>query len=311
MNIDSLSLDQLRAFVAVAEEGSFSGAARRFNRAQSAVSYSVATLEQQLGVTLFDRGGYRPRLTAAGQTLLGEIAEIVDRADRLKTQAGAIARGLEPELAIACDVLFPVDELGDILTEFQGRFPTVAVRAHIDVLGGVAELVTSGACAVGVLSTLVTIPHSLTGFPIEGALRVPVAAAAHPLARIDGAIATADLRDQVQIVLSDRSDLTRGRDFGVLSRRVWRVSDLGARHQLIRKGLGWGNLPYHMIAADIDAGRLKLLRLEAVRFPGEIVPLTAVHRADQVPGPAATWMIERLRKADIGRFHRAFLSAHA
>lgn len=309
MNIESLSLDQLRVFVAVAEEGSFSAAARRFSRAQSAVSYSVSTLEQQLGVTLFDRGGYRPQLTPAGQTLLGDIAEIISRADRLKTQADAIARGLEPELALACDVLFPIDELGDILTEFQNAFPTVAVRAHIDVLGGVAELVSSGACAVGVLSTLVSVPASLSGYPIEGALRVPVAAADHPLAQLEGPIATAGVRDQVQIVLSDRSDLTRGRDFGVLSRRVWRVSDLGARHQLIRKGLGWGNLPYHMAAADIAAGRLKLLRLEAVRYPGEIVPLTAVHRADLVPGPAATWMIDRLRRADISRFHREFLAA--
>lgn len=311
MNIESLSLDQLRVFVAVAEEGSFSGAARRFSRAQSAVSYSVSTLEQQLGVTLFDRSGYRPRLTPAGQALLGEISEIVTRADRLKTQANAIARGLEPELALACDVLFPVDELGEILTEFQGRFPTVAVRAHIDVLGGVAELVTTGACAIGVLSTLVTIPPSLAGFPIEGALRVPVAASSHPLAALEGPIPTTELRDQVQIVLSDRSDLTRGRDFGVLSRRVWRVSDLGARHQLIRKGLGWGNLPYHMAGADIAAGRLKLLKLEAVRFPGEIVPLTAVHRANLTPGPAAVWMIDRLRSADIGRFHREFLAAEA
>jgi DNA-binding transcriptional LysR family regulator len=308
MNIESLSLDQLRVFVAVAEEGSFSAAARRFSRAQSAVSYSVSTLEQQLGVTLFDRGGYRPQLTPAGQTLLGDIAEIIARADRLKTQADAIARGLEPELALACDVLFPIDELGDILTEFQNAFPTVAVRAHIDVLGGVAELVSSGACAVGVLSTLVSVPASLCGYPIEGALRVPVAAADHPLAQMKGPIATAGVRDQVQIVLSDRSDLTRGRDFGVLSRRVWRVSDLGARHQLIRKGLGWGNLPYHMAAADIAAGKLKLLRLEAVRYPGEIVPLTAVHRADLVPGPAATWMIDRLRRADISRFHREFLA---
>lgn len=308
MNIESLSLDQLRVFVAVAEEGSFSAAARRFSRAQSAVSYSVSTLEQQLGVTLFDRGGYRPQLTPAGQTLLGDIAEIIARADRLKTQADAIARGLEPELALACDVLFPIDELGDILTEFQNAFPTVAVRAHIDVLGGVAELVSSGACAVGVLSTLVSVPASLCGYPIEGALRVPVAAADHPLAQMKGPIATAGVRDQVQIVLSDRSDLTRGRDFGVLSRRVWRVSDLGARHQLIRKGLGWGNLPYHMAAADIAAGKLKLLRLEAVRYPGEIVPLTAVHRADLVPGPAARWMIDRLRRADISRFHREFLA---
>src|SRR3712207_9451901 len=107
MNIDSVSLDQLRVFMAVVEEGSFSGAARRFGRAQSAVSYTIATLEQQLGVELFDRTGYRPKLTQAGEVLRGEITEIVSRADRLKSQALAMSRGLEPEIAFVADVMFP------------------------------------------------------------------------------------------------------------------------------------------------------------------------------------------------------------
>jgi DNA-binding transcriptional LysR family regulator len=59
--LDGVSLDQLRTFVAASDEGSFSAAARRLRRTQSAVSETMANLETQLGVTLFDRNGRYPR----------------------------------------------------------------------------------------------------------------------------------------------------------------------------------------------------------------------------------------------------------
>ena len=296
MNIDNLSLDQLRVFVAVVEAGSFSAAARRFGRVQSAVSYTMGTLEQQLGVELFDRGGYRPQLTAAGQVLLGEIREIVARADRLKSQAHAIAKGLEPEVALVADVMFPIDEIGRILKAFQQTFPTVSVRLTVEALGSVAELVANRACSLGILATLPGVPSGLTGHAMTGILTLPVISPDHPMAGIAEPIPTLVLRDQVQIVLSDRSELTKGRDFGVLSAKTWRVSDLGAKLGLLREGLGWGTMPKHVIADDLAAGRLKVLRLEAIDAAGDTLPLSAIHRTDAVLGPAARWMLERLTR---------------
>lgn len=58
--LDGVSLDQLRTFIAAVDEGSFSAAARRLNRVQSAVSGWVGALEDQIGVTLFDRSGRFP-----------------------------------------------------------------------------------------------------------------------------------------------------------------------------------------------------------------------------------------------------------
>ena len=67
--LDAVTLDQLRVFVAAAETGSFSGAARRLKRAQSAVSHAVMSLEAALEIRLFDRGGRTPVLTEAGRAL--------------------------------------------------------------------------------------------------------------------------------------------------------------------------------------------------------------------------------------------------
>jgi DNA-binding transcriptional LysR family regulator len=296
MNVDNLSLDQLRVFAAVVEDGTFSGAARRFGRAQSAVSYAISTLEQQLGVTLFDRAGYRPILTPAGQVLAGEIADIVARTDRLKSQAQSIARGLEPEVAIVADVMFPIEEIGRLLKNFQQAFPTVSVRVFVETLGGVAELVLNGTCVLGILATLPGIPPALSSYAMTGILTLPVASPDHLLAALPAPVPNHVLRDQVQIVLADRSEFTKGLDFGVLSHKTWRVSDLGAKLRLLREGLGWGTMPAHVVADELSSGRLKVLHLESITPPGEVLPVNAVHRTDAVLGPAASWMLKSLKE---------------
>src|SRR5882672_9054461 len=99
--LDGVSLDQLRTFIAVAEEGNFSAAGRRLRRAQSVVSQTLANLEGQIGVPLFDRSGRYPQLTEAGRSLLAEARTVVDGMDGFKARARTLAEGLEPELSVA------------------------------------------------------------------------------------------------------------------------------------------------------------------------------------------------------------------
>lgn len=297
MNIDSLSLDQIRAAIAVIEEGSFSGAARRFNRGQSAVSYSVAALEQQLGIELFDRSGYRPVLTVGGAALAGEMTEIVSRADRLRTRAVAMSKGLEAELSIVCDVMFPLEEMARILKQFEIEFPTVPVRLYVEVLGGSYELVVNGTCAIGIVSQFQSLPSSLEGHAMPGVPITAVAAPSHALAGIDGPISLARLRDELQVVLTDRSAYTKDSEFRVFARRTWRVSDLSAKHTLIRQGLGWGTLPDHMVREEVHNGTLKALKLEPLPASQDEVPISAVQRIDMAQGPAGRWMLECLKTA--------------
>jgi DNA-binding transcriptional LysR family regulator len=102
------------------------------------------------------------------------------------------------------------------------------------------------------------------------------------------------LREHLQLVLTDRSELSKGREFGVLSPKTWRLSDLGAKHEFLRAGLGWGGMPCGMVAADIAAKVLKPLLIEDA--PSSIVmPMSAVYRTDAPPGPAGRWLIEQFK----------------
>ena len=119
-----------------------------------------------------------------------------------------------------------------------------------------------------------------------------VAAPDHPLALMKGPVTAAMARDHIQLVLTDRSRLTEGRDFGVVAVKSWRLADLGAKHALLLAGMGWGNMPKPMVNDDLKRGRLVELNIET---PSELVyPFHTVYRSDTPPGPAASWLMERL-----------------
>ncbi len=292
MDVGQPTLDQVRIFLAVAEEGSFNAAAGKLGRGISAVSYGIAALEGQLGVKLFDReGSRRPVLTDAGRALLADARAIADEADGMVARARGIRRGLETEVALAVDVMMPSHAVAAVLRDFQHTFPTVDLRLHVEALGAIAALVLDGRADLGVagpsLLDLPEIEHRALG-QVE---LVPVAAPGHPLAQ-QAAIGPGDTRKHLQLVLTDRSPLTAGREFSVLSPRTWRLADLGAKHALLLEGIGWGNMPRHMVEADLGAGRLVALCLpEAPRLE---YGLHALWRKDSRPGVATTWLLTAL-----------------
>lgn len=288
------SLDQLRVLIAVVETGSLAAAGRRLGRATSAISYAIDNLEAQLGLPLFRRSGTRkPELTEAGQVVLGEARALARGADGLRARVAGLLEGLEAEVSLAVDVMLPTVRLVSALTRFQAEFPTVAVRLHVEALGAVAQLVDDGKVQLAVSGPLYAEMADMVLLSLAGVAMIPVAAPGHALARQPAAAGAA--RDHLQLVLSDRSPLTKGRDFGVLGERSWRLADLGAKHALLRAGVGWGNMPEPMVAEDLASGRL--VRLSLPDWPGTLYPLTLMHRRAAPPGPAARRLMELLSGA--------------
>ena len=290
------SFDQLQVMLAVVEAGSFSGAARRLNRAQSAVTYAVQRLEEQLGTALFDRATYRPTLTEAGRTLLPRARLIAEEMRALGDHARGIAAGLEPELTLIVDALFPMWVLLETLRIFGARFPSVPPRIYVETLGGATELVLNGTCAIGLLLTFGSEFEPLQRQHLLDITLIHVAAPSHPLSRIEGPVPREELRRHVQLVLSDRSGLTGNRDYGVLSSQTWRLADLGAKHAMLTAGLGWGGMPAHLVADDLAAGRLKRITLPADAGGDDLItlPLCSAYHRDRPPGPAGRWLLDHL-----------------
>ena len=285
------TFDQLRVFLTVVETGSFAAAARKLNRAVSVISYGIGNLETQLGLTLFDREGTRkPQLTDAGRAVLAEARTVAQGIDGLRAKVKGLLDGLEAEVNLAVDVMLPTHRLGMVLRSFAAAFPTVTLRLHVEALGAITSLVLNRDAVVGISGPLAAGVEGVECVGAGSVVLVPVAAPDHPLGKMER-IAPGAGRDYVQLVLTDRSPLTQGQDFSVLSPRTWRLADLGAKHALLREGIGWGNMPLPLVQPDLIAGTLK--RLAMPDHPGGTYRFAGVFRRDTPPGPAAAWLLDQ------------------
>jgi DNA-binding transcriptional LysR family regulator len=288
--LDALTLDQIRTFVTIADSGSFRSAAQKLSRVQSGVSATIANLEAALGVALFDRSGYKPALTPQGQVLLGNARDIILRVDVLRAQARGFAHGVETELAISVDTLFPMQEVARAISLMRLEYPAVAVRVWSEAMGGPLDALRKSRCTLAVMVGEDFRDPRIKFEPLISISQVAVVASSHPLAlrHAGHPLELMDVADHLQIVLADPSDISAGRDFGVVSSQTCRVNTQDTKHYLILGGAGWGRLPYWLVERDLEQGILVRLNVNAMGPNGEVVSSAYVaHRRDETLGPVA------------------------
>ena len=290
MMLDRLTLDQLRVLVTIAELGSFSAAARRLQRVQSAISQAVRSLESSLEVTLFDRTGKFPALTPEGAALVADAKQLLRHTDALKAKAKSMSQGVEPELALAVDPLFPNDVLMDALREVQEEFPTLPIRLVTAGLGVPERHLRDGSVTLAIYSLETTGAEDVQAQFLLEVDMIPVAAPRHPLARLEGPIRRDELESHIQLLLSDASSGSWMR--GVVSQRVWRFADLHVRLEFLLAGFGWCNMPRHVVSGHLAQGRLVMLDVAEQRGFG--LPVQAVHMRNQALGRGARSLISAL-----------------
>lgn len=289
--LDALTLDQMRTFIAVAETGSFRAGATRVSRVQSAVSHTIANLEAELGVALFDRAGYRPALTPEGQALLEDARAVLIKVDSMRARARGLGEGVELGLSLVVDSLFPIATVAAALGDMRAIYPSVGIRMEVAPLGGPLSALRDGRATIGIIVGEEFRDTRIEVEALSSVALIAVAGSTHPLATSceDGAALRAvDLADHLQIVLQDPTPVTQGRDMGVLSPGTWRVGGQDTKHALILAGLGWGSLPAWLVARDLTEGKLARINVAALGPHREVLlGARLAHRIDGLLGPAA------------------------
>ena len=294
--LDAVTIDQLRMLVAVVDKKSFTAAAKAVQRAQSAVSQAIATLEFQLDLKLFDRSTRRPTLTAEGAAIVADARAVIDRAQALRTKARALSGGIEANVTLAISMLSPMAAVTDVLERFDEEFEATNLDLLIQEASGPMEMVVEGWAELGVVGGF-----NIRGEGVEGLKREPVgrieiaavAAPSHPLAGVDGELSPADTREQRQLVSASARGVGTANP---LSLRTWAVADQSVRRVLLKRGFGWAIMPTHVVKDDIETGELVTLSLETLHGDALSETLYALHRADEPPGPAGRWLIDNLRE---------------
>ena len=293
--MDALTLDQFLVFATIVDEGSFSAAARKLGRAQSAITYATQKLEDQTDALLFDRTTYRPTLTEAGRALLPQARRVLAGLADYRRTAKAFTQGLEAEVHLAVDAFVPMQPVYDVLGDFSEQFPDTAVRLHsaIDGLALYLERYPEGLA----FSPDVRVARSEFERNAVGDVQlVAVAAPSHPLAGFSPPHSPDLLAGYFQIVLAQQLFPHKGRNRGVVATRRWYADNMHIKQGLILSGHGWGSLPWHMAAADLAAGRL--IELSPERWDGAdqmpLISYVIARSPTALPGPAGTWLFDHL-----------------
>jgi DNA-binding transcriptional LysR family regulator len=192
------------------------------------------------------------------------------------------------------DSIVPTGALVAFARAFEGEHAAVELTLLTETLSAVTALVREKGAAFGIAGPAA----DFTGLErrhVGEVLLLPVCGREHALAARRGRIDEETLAGQVQIVLSERAGTDRETaNQGILSRRTWRVVDLGTKHALLRGGLGWGNMPEHLIRDDLKAGALVTLRVGSWSDEEHRLSLSLARRSGAVEGPVARWAEERL-----------------
>jgi len=291
-----LSLDALLVLDAIDRRGSFAAAGKVLHRVPSTISYSVAKLEQDLGVTLFERFGPRVVLTPAGIELLKEGRFLLKAAQDLEHRVRRVAQGWETEFAIGIDSMLDPLALADDLRAFGDIAQGTRVRVVQEVLSGSWEALLDGRADL-----LVGAPGegpSGGGYHAEaiGSVRFVFAVApTHPLASITQPLGRADLLAHRAIAAADSARRLLPRTVGLLSGQdILTVPDLRTKLAFQVAGLGVGYLPEPCARVAIAAGLLIEKNVDEPK-PDETCYLA--WRSGE-HGAALAWWRERMRQAN-------------
>lgn len=261
-----ISIEVLETLDAIERRGSFAKAAEELHKATSAISYAVQKLEEQLGISLFQRLGRRSVLTPAGRLILAEGREILQTTRRLADKAKEVATGWEPRISIGIESLQSYVDFFQVISAFLLEFPTVEIDISECVLNGGWEALEQGR-----VDLLVGAPGpvpSLKGYRsvvIERGELVPVIAANHALAKqLDNKHNTERLLAQLRrIVIHDTSFSGITRSEGLSSDgQMFYVQNMDQKIHAILAGIGIGNLPKHRIQEYLDEGILLPLGIQ-------------------------------------------------
>ena len=301
MSTPRISLDQWSALVAVVEAGGYAAASARLHRTQSTVTYTIKKLEDRLGLKVFELQGRKAVLTPIGQVLYRRGKALLEEAGRVEHAASALARGWEPEIRLAVDIIFPTWLLLDCLAAFGQERPDTRIELIESVLGGTEEALTEGRVDLAIGGN---VPGGFLGDALMQVRFVCAAAPTHPLHQLGRTLTLDDLRQHRHLVVRDSGAL-RSRSGGWLNEKRWTMTHKATSIRAARKGLGYAWYPEENIREELADGTLVPLPLAEGRERYATLYLVYADAESAGPGTRRLAEILRGRVVDLARPHAA------
>jgi DNA-binding transcriptional LysR family regulator len=300
-----MDAESLRTFLAVHDSGAFSSAATRLNRSQPAISRRITLLEEELGVSLFERGAGGTVLSEAGRVLLPHAKQVMAAMKDCQHAMDELRSGSAGMLSLAVVGTLAGANLTPALERFACEHPAVDLTLRTATSGEVSDLVRSAQATVGLRYHRDPAPDlncvTLSAEP----LRV-VCAPKHPLAgrkirslrRLAGERWLAFPNTRRLPETSADNLFAQFLVLGIADVRWMPVDSLTAQKRLVEAGYGLAVLPDSAIEEELHTGSLATIRVVGLRLAN---PVCLITRRDGYLSPAAVALIELLGRQDTGR----------
>ncbi|HRO58702.1 MAG TPA: LysR family transcriptional regulator [Burkholderiaceae bacterium] len=279
------TLDQLRKFVATADSGSFSVAARQLGKAQSAISTAIGLLEADLGVELFDRSRRNAQLTDAGQLLLLEARELLRQAEALDNRARSLSSGSEARLSLALDEALPYAAISSLLREMSARFSDLELTLLSGTATEVADYVDEERAHIAFHFVRGAVPAHFEQRHVGAVPQGVFVANDHPLARLE-VVERKDLVKYRQLMMhaEDAYEAT-------YSPKLWRSDSFYSIAEMVADDLGWAILPVNVGTDDAYDKPLKQVFCPSLALSQ--LSVRVLWRQGWRPTPTVQWVQSR------------------
>jgi DNA-binding transcriptional LysR family regulator len=261
-----ISLKEWNTLLAVVRNDGFARAAEVLHLSQPAISYTIAKIEERLGISILRPEGRRARITPLGELLLAHVEPLIQQAVQVEAIARQLRASWRPEVRLA------------VVDDFPTRLLLAAIHSHSDGQSGATVLLTEGTPDAvqqllhkreAELAITRQLGAGMAGEVLVEADYVPVARPEHFLFRRPLPLSDADLRHAIEITIepggASLAPAGHGKPAGV---QRWQVSNHETAEKALVEGIGYGWLPRHQVQQALSDGRLAQLPLAS--FPPRI-----------------------------------------
>jgi len=265
----SVNLRQWVMFHAVVSCGSYSGAAEMLQVSQPAISYSIARLEEHLGVPLLKLEGRKAHLTGPGRVLIERSRALVREAMELEQFTEDLKINWRPEIGLAVHKDFPSSVLIPAIRTFSQQPRSAKINLIEGSMPQIERVIREQSVD---LAINMHVPHGLHGDLLVEMEYVAVAHPGHPLFALDREITPMDLEHEVQVLPSSefsmdiagksKSNKSSKGSEGRENAQLWHVSSFDTAERALSEGFGYGWLPRQRIQQSLNAGRLRILPVQ-------------------------------------------------
>jgi DNA-binding transcriptional LysR family regulator len=297
MSSMAITLDQARALDALARHGTFARAASALRKRHTAVLYALRTLEEQTGLSLLDRGGYRTRLTAEGEQVLVLARRLLSVEAELDSTCEELRTGWESELRLVFDGIFPVQPILDVAFALAKAGARTRVDLSSEFLAGVERTFAENDAdiMITVLPASQMGATSLRVVRLEPIRALLVAHRDHPLARAGRHLQREELAAHVLLTVRGSDPRLSLSTAGLEPKISVRLNDFHAKKAGILAKMGYGWLPEHLIESELARGTL--VPLQWKHESQHTFEPRLFYRAGRRLGPAARMVVDTLKAA--------------